>query len=165
MPWNSYIARARRSFDSRPFRSAIVILVALLVGLAIFEAGVLFGLHQARHSYRWGEAYQRNFGGPGGGFFLHPGGIPNGHGAFGRIASTTDSSFIITDPSHPEQSVRVDSGTVIRNGAQDVSLSALTAGTYVVVIGEPGTDGVIDAKLIRIIPAPPDMASSTFSTK
>lgn len=154
MSWNTFIARARRSFDARPFRITIITLLGLLVALAIFEGGVLFGLHQARSSYSWGEAYQRNFGGPAGGFIPRPGSNPNGHGVFGQIASTSADSFIITDPSHPEQTVRVASTTIIRSGGQDVSASTLTAGAYVVVIGTPTTDGVIDATLIRVMPAP-----------
>lgn len=164
MTWNSFLSRARRSFESRPFRTIFALLVALLVVLVIFEAGVLFGMHQARSSYRWGEAYQRNFGGPAGGFIPRPGSTPNGHGVFGVIASTSASSFIITGPNHPEQTIRVGGDTVIRNGTQDVSAASLSVGAYVVVIGIPGSDGVIDAKLIRITPTPPgSSASSTVS--
>lgn len=154
MTINSFLSRVRRSFDSHPFQVTLIALLCVVVVLAVFEAGMLVGLHEARNSYQWGEAYQRNFGGPPGGFILQPGSAPNGHGTFGRIASTSNDSFIITDPNHPEETIMLSPDTVIRNGAEEVPPKSLTAGTYVVIIGSPSTTGAIDAKLIRIMPAP-----------
>jgi len=154
----AFVDRTRRFIDSRPVASIIICVIALCVIVAIFEAGVLFGLHQARHSYRWGENYAQNFGGPRGGFIgavPAPGGMPNGHGAFGQISNVSLPTFIITDPAHPEERIRVASSTVIRDGTKTVDGASLTKGAYVVVLGSPDDQGVIDASLIRIMPAPP----------
>jgi hypothetical protein len=153
-----FVARVRRFIDSRPFASIIISVIVLFGIVAIFEAGVLFGMHQARHSYRWGENYAQNFGGPRGGFVTFmsaPGDMPNGHGAFGQISNVSLPTFIITDPAHPEERIRVASSTVIRDGTKTVDDASLTKGTYVVVLGSPDDTGVIDASLIRIMPAPP----------
>lgn len=161
MTLDSFFSRARRYFDSRSFRITLIVLLGFFVALAFFEAGMLVGLHEARSSYRWGEAYQQNFGGPPGGFILKPGSAPNGHGTFGRIASTSKNSFIISDPNHPEETIMITPDTVIRNGMDEVSAQSLTAGTFVVIIGEPNADGAIDARLIRIMPAPPMSGTSS----
>lgn len=164
MTINSFLSSLRRSFDSRTFRVILIALIGLVAVLAVFEAGMLVGLHEARSSYRWGEAYQRNFGGPPGGFIPNPGSLPNGNGAFGRIASTSKGSFIISDPAHPEETVILSPDTVIRNGADEVSAQSLTVGTYVVIIGSPSSNGTLDAKLIRIMPAPPQAGVSAPDT-
>lgn len=161
MSTDSFLYSLRRSFDSRAFRITLIALLGLTAALAVFEAGMLVGLHEARSSYRWGEAYQRNFGGPPGGFIPDPGSLPNGNGAFGRIASTSKGSFIISDPAHPEETVILNADTVIRNGTDEVSAQSLTVGTFVVIIGSPNSNGTLDAKLIRIMPAPPQAGSST----
>lgn len=149
--------RLRRFIEAKPFETILVALFVLVILIAVFEAGVFFGMREARSSYRWGENYDRNFGGPGGGFMPSPGSLPNGHGAFGRIASTSLPTFIITDPVHPEEHITIGDDTVIRDGNTTVSSSALTVGTYVIIVGSPGEQGSIEAKLIRIMPAPPQM--------
>ena len=156
--FSAFVEHGRRYIDSRPFMAILTGLIVLLVIIAIFETGVFFGLHEARHSYRWGENYAQNFGGPRGGFFgsvSAPSDMPGGHGAFGQISNVSLPTFVITDPAHPEERIRVASSTVIRNGAGTTDASALSTGTYVVVLGTPDENGVIDAALIRIMPAPP----------
>lgn len=157
MTIHSLTTRLRSLTDSRPFIVILFTLFILLIISVIFEAGVLFGMHEARLSYRWGENYAMNFGGPRGGFMPMMDGLPpapNGHGAFGQIATTTLPTFIITDPIHPEESIRVGTSTIIKDGANTVTTAALTRGTYVVVLGTPDAEGSIDASLIRIMPAP-----------
>ena len=75
-------------FKSKVFRIGCWSLLALIVFLLVFGAGMFVGEKKARFSYRWGENYQRNFAGPRGGFFGNFGreeGLINAHGAFGQI--------------------------------------------------------------------------------
>lgn len=160
-----YLPASLRTFaESKKFGSVILAVVALLVLLVVFEAGAFFGYHEASVSYRWSENYARNFGGPspsGNVMFVRTGqGMPEGHGAFGQISNLALPTFVLTDPNHPEERIRIESDTIIKKLNTTVSTDALANGTYVVVLGDPNSTGEIAAKLVRILP-PPGMLPKT----
>lgn len=130
----------------------------LLIAGIIFEAGVLVGLHKGGFSGQVGDNYERTFGPRSG----EPGmGLPNPHGAFGKIVTVTLPTFTVENDGMPEEIVRVASDTIVRNGRDTVDASKLTVGSYVIVLGAPSNAGDVDAKLIRIVPPPPDAVGST----
>jgi len=155
-----HVARLQASLralgDSKTVIAGIAIVIALVIALIAFEAGVLLGYHEARSSYQWGENYAHNFGGPSEGFFFvrTNGPLPDGHGAFGQIASITPPTFILVDRNKPEERVRIGSDTLIKRLNTDVDASALMPGMRVVILGNPNGAGEIEAKLIRIMPSP-----------
>lgn len=145
---------------SRVFAGAVTGIGIALIAIVIFETGVYVGFHQAQFSSRWGENYERNFGGPGmPGGFDH--GMPDSHGAFGQIVNVSSTTMTISNPKKQEQEVLISAATIIRDHENTVAVSDLAAGTNVVVLGEPNDQGQINARLIRIMPALPLSASST----
>src|SRR3989338_5090536 len=76
-------------FQSKRFTAVIWIIAGLAVLFFVFRLGVIVGYKKASFSYRWGENYQKNFGGPRrgflGGFFSDRKDFIDSHGAFGQI--------------------------------------------------------------------------------
>jgi len=139
--------------DSPKAMGVIVVVVALLMIIATFEAGRSFGLREAHRVGAWSENYARNFGRPTGPGFGPHSPFPGGHGAEGTIAEIQLPTFTVVDDDYPEQTVRVNVDTIIRGSQGNVASTTLAVGEDVIVLGAPDTQGVINAKLIRITPA------------
>jgi hypothetical protein len=139
---------------SRLFVGIIAGIGTLFIVLCIFQVGILVGYREAMYSSGFGKNYARNFGGTTM-FGMPDGHEPTPHGDEGKILSIDGSTIVIDNDQQPEQKVLIDSGTIIRDGESTVSASTLTVGNYVVVVGSPDSQDEIDAKLIRILPAPP----------
>lgn len=152
---------------TKTFKTILWIVGGLLIILISFAAGIRVGLHKARYSYQWGANYERNFiGGPRGmmnggqrGFNGGPEGMMNGfqgkdfrngHGVAGIIASISDNNIIIKDNSGKENTVAVSDKTIIKNGNQDIKITDLKNDENIVVMGNPGDKGVVNADLIRV---------------
>ena len=128
----------------------------LVIALVVFEAGVFVGFHKASFAYGWEENYGRNFGDPHGSFGMPGAGLPNEHGADGKIVSVGPTSFIVMSGNEVEKTVTFASSTVIRIGRDATTSAALTHGSYVVVIGDPDASGTVAAELVRVFPPPMD---------
>jgi hypothetical protein len=151
---------------SRLFAGIIIGVGVIIVLLCIFEAGIAVGYHEAVFSSHWGANYERNFGDDSmmGSMGLPDGHDPDPHGAIGQILSMSSSTLVIENDQKQEQKILIDKDTTVRNLENTISASALTVGNFVVVVGDPNDQGTIDAKLIRIIPAPPSSSVPTAST-
>jgi len=154
--------------QSKKFKIAVGIVGAFLIGLIIFAVGISVGLHKAKFSCKFGENYERNFmgkhfnennfwgqGGPMGmmreKFRDFEGrGFRNAHGIAGTIISLTDNNIVIKDKDNKENTVAITDKTIIKLGVDDVKISDLKNGELVVVMGNPGDSGVINADLIRV---------------
>lgn len=162
-------------FQSKVFSGCILALVVLIILGLVFAAGTAVGFKKADFSYRFGDNYHKNFanGGCQAGRDIgaeigaiaqgHPGmmGCANGgeyidgHGVAGQIISIGADSIVIKDRDNVEKIISIDSKTLINRFMESIKISDLKAGDSVVIIGEPGTDSKISAKLIRVMPAPP----------
>lgn len=149
-------------FQSKIFRIVVWVMVGLVVCLLVFAAGVSVGFRKANFSYKWGENYHRNFGGPRGGFLkeFRGGDFIEGHGTAGQIikidnlTSTSTPSLVIRGTQEAEKLILIKSDTVINRLKETIKPGDLKVDDYVVVIGKPNEAGQIEAKLIRIMPAP-----------
>ena len=74
----------------------------------------------------------------------------NGHGLAGTIISITDNNMVIKDKDGKENSVSVTDQTVIKSRRDDLKVSDLKQNDQVVMIGNPGDNGVVNATLIRV---------------
>jgi hypothetical protein len=130
------------------------VIAGFAVLLLVFRAGAEVGARKARFSYRWGEQYHRNFGGPKGGF-LH-GGLDRDfietHGAAGTVLSVDNVTVVMNGRDDVERIVRVSDRTVVKRGSRTIAMEELQADDRIVVIGEPNSDGQIEAKFIRVFP-------------
>jgi len=137
---------------SNTFVKALAAIGILIVAVFIFEAGVVVGFHKASFAYHWEKNYEHNFGSSGGP--LMPGrNAPNPHGTEGKIVDVSLPTFVVAGQNENERTIMIGDDTIIRDGAATVSTDDLAVGKYVVVIGAPGDDGVVDAGFVRIMPA------------
>lgn len=144
-------------FQSKGFQALIIILVIIIIALVSFQLGLMVGFRKAGFSYRWEENYHRNFAGPAGGFmddwrgrdFIESSGI------FGQVIKIDGDKIIIRGKDNVEKIILVTANTVIRRFQEDLPISALQVDDALVIIGDPNDAGQIEAKLIRVMPAPP----------
>jgi tRNA splicing ligase len=80
--------------------------------------------------------------------------FPNAHGATGKIIKIELPNIIVEGKDDTEKVVSLDNDTKIQNGRDVVAEEDLALDDFVVVIGVPNDKGVIEAKLIRVIPKP-----------
>jgi hypothetical protein len=153
---------------SKKFKIAVAVVGVILIALVSFAAGIGVGFKKARFSYKFGENYERNFlgshrglGGPmwSGGLMvimrekfkdLEGRGFRNAHGIAGTIISITENNLVIKDKDNKENTVAVSDQTIIKSGRDDIKISDLKNDQPVVVMGNPGDNGVINADLIRV---------------
>src|SRR5260221_14284194 len=149
-------------FQSKKFSRALVVLGAIVLALLIFSAGVAVGFKKASFSYRWGENYHRNFGGPRGGFLVPFSGseYENAHGAFGKIIKMELPTLTIVAPGQSEKSIVLSGGSVVRRAQETIKPSDLKLNDFIVVIGEGNSNGQIAARLVRVMPVPGIATSS-----
>lgn len=140
-------------------KSKIIVVIALVIlGLAFlmgaFSLGVKVGYHRERFSCAWGEYYDRNFGGPPRGIMgFREGPMPiDAHGTFGSIIKISNSDIIIKGADNIEKVVSVSDQTEITKFRDPVRKEDLKTDDKIVVIGEPGGQGQIVARFIRILP-------------
>lgn len=130
----------------------------VIVALLIFQAGIFVGYHKAGFSYRWGENYFRTFGKPRGGFMgmgMMENRFPSANGISGKIIKVNLPSIVIEEQANVERVAVITSGTIIRKFREEIKPQDLKVGDSVVVVGSPDNNAQIEAKLIRIIPPPP----------
>jgi hypothetical protein len=150
--------------ESKTLVKVLYILVFLIIAKTIFFAGMMVGFHKASFGHDWGENYNENFirgrgfPGPNGLGMMDSFGMmnsfPNAHGATGKIIKIELPNIIVEGKDDTEKVVSLDSDTKIQNGRDVVAEEDLALDDFVVVIGVPNDKGVIEAKLIRVIPKP-----------
>ncbi len=154
-------------FQASNTSKIILTLVALLVLLLIFQAGMFVGYNKGSFTSRWDDRYfrgpngQKDFRSPMFEMMQRGDGI-NPHGAFGEIISKDQSRLIVKGQNTAEEIININTDTIIRKHRDLASTSDLVIGGNVVIIGEPNANGEIDAKLIRIMPVSPEFASTTL---
>jgi hypothetical protein len=147
--------------QAKAFKIVIKIIVGMIVILLVFKLGMAVGFKKAGFSYRWGENYSRNFGGPKGGFFgnfkdeMGDRNFIGAHGVFGKIIKIDNAIVAIKGQDGVERAVLIKDDTAIKRGMENIKLSDFKIDDSLVVIGEPNDAGQIEAKLIRLMPAPP----------
>lgn len=155
-------------FQSRGFRVATWTVATIIVFLLIFRLGIAVGYRKAAFSYRWGENYHRNFGGPRGGFardFMNDRMFTESHGVFGTVvsvdpstsspqASSGQAAIIMKGSDDVEKIIQVTADTVITRLRERIAVTDLKTDDPIVVIGNPNDMGQIEAKLIRVMPMP-----------
>lgn len=143
---------------SQTFKGVIIGLVAATVVMASFQVGVSIGERKAKFSHRFGDSFERNFRGPDGWGMRGPDEdfMPGGHGAVGEIVSLALPTIVVSGPDKLEMTIVLDEETVVRRFREEIQAADLKVGDHIVTLGEPDEEGRILAKLIRVLPPPPD---------
>jgi len=149
-------------FRSKCFKWGVITLSVFVVLALVFNLGTMVGYRKADFSFKWGENYHKNFGGPKNGFMGGPMPEPmssmmgedfiNSHGASGQIIKMDENNLIIRGSDNVERTILISSKTVIRSGRQDIKIADLKVGEMTVIIGQPDDQGKIAAQLIRVFP-------------
>lgn len=146
-------------FQSKKIKMALVIIGLLIALLLVFQAGMAIGFRKANFSFKWGENYHRNFGGPRGGFMMPLMGdfmgrdFINSHGVFGSIIKIDGSTVVIKGTKDMEKIILLKNDTAIMRLREEIKPADLKIDDQIVVIGSPSESGQIGAKLIRVMPA------------
>jgi hypothetical protein len=132
---------------SKIVRSILIGISVIVIALLIFQAGMSVGFHKASFSYKFGENYYKAFG--------KGERMIGGHGAVGKIIRISLPSIVIESPENIEKIILLgENSTTIRRFRDVIKAEDLKVDDHIVVIGAPNEDSQIEAKLIRIIPAP-----------
>jgi len=155
-------------FQSNAISKIIGILAILLIILIIFQAGFIVGYHKGAFSSNWNRNYvMRGVNNPESSFaqLFHDNDDVNPHGVIGQIVSMDLPVIMNKGPGRAEEVVIINKDTIIRNFKDMATTSDLEIGKALIVIGEPNDKGEITASLIRIMPSPPSIMSSSTITR
>ena len=140
-------------FESKIAFRILCVLGVIIVSLLIFSAGVTVGFHKASFGRAWGDNYEHNFGMRPNHPMFGQDNFPNANGAIGKIIKITLPTIIVQDKDNTEKVVLIKDDTKIQKMMSIIKPSDLATDDFVVIIGSPNTQGQIEAKLIRIMPA------------
>lgn len=142
---------------SKNFKTAIIFFGALIILLLTFKIGEFVGFRKANFSFKWGENYHRNFGGPRGGFFQGAGrdladkDYINSNGTYGAILKIDGNIILVSGADNAEKSIMVSDKTIIRNGRDNIKIADLKVDDWITIVGSPNDQGQIEAKLVRVV--------------
>lgn len=142
----------KKVFESKVAFGFLLIVGSLIVALLIFGAGVNVGFRKASFGRAWGENYEKNFGMKPGRMMMGKDNFPNANGAIGRIIKIELPNIIVEDKDGTEKVVLLKSNTKIQEGKIDILPEKLALDDFIVTIGSPNDNGVIEAKFIRLMP-------------
>ena len=152
-------------FESKMFRMISIGIALLLVAVCIFRAGMSIGYRKAAFTYQQGDNYYRAFGR----HVPRPYGIPmhdevmDTHGAVGKIISVDAASIVVSSPDGIERVISMSTTTRIKYLDDTVPATSLHVDDFVVIFGVPDKSSRVDAKLIRILPPPPETSTTSTS--
>ncbi len=153
--------KIEKFFESKKLHKVVIVLLLLGIILFIFEAGVLVGYKQAFFSCHLGENYYKDFEGKEVNEQILPNidtqNLPNSNGATGSILKISLPSVVVADRDGVEKTITLTDDTIYRKFRGDILATDLKVGDFVVVIGSPTESGNIEARLVRVIPPPPQV--------
>lgn len=146
--------------QSEKYSRLVKTLGVLLAILVIFGAGIFVGYRKADFSNRWSSNYYRDFGvshSPFGPSVISDtdDNAPIPHGAFGTVIGVNLPTFAVKGPNEAEKVIVIGPRTIIRTMRNLGTTTDIKTGQSLIIIGEPDSQGQIDASFIRIVPAPP----------
>ena len=141
-------------------KRTIKIIAVLILVLLIFKAGVYDGYRKFEFSSRLGNSYYTTFGGPMMMGFFHDD-IPGGHGVSGKVIKASPTAIVVEGTDNIEKIVTISADTLVRRARETASTTAVQVNDAVIVIGSPGQNGEIAAKLIRILPPIPEFGQTS----
>ncbi len=144
---------------SPAFKWIIIGMCIAIAVLLIFQAGIFVGFRKASFAYRFGDNYYRVFDRK----VPAPFGFPlkndfnSSHGAVGEVVSISLPTLVVVGPDSIEKTVLIGSSTLIRKFDTELKSTDIKVGDFLVAIGESNDNSQIQAKLIRMLPEPPEL--------
>ena len=142
-------------------------IAAVIVAGLIFQAGIFVGYYKASFSYRLGDEYHDVFGTrpmasgtpPQFGFLGQ--GFSGAYGVSGDILKIDLPNIVIEGQNSVEETVVLSTSTIFRKMRDSIKATDLSPEDFVVIIGEPNNLGQIEAKLVRVVPPPPNYSEAS----
>jgi len=160
--------KLKNHWQSKSFRLIICVLATFILLLVVFQTGRFVGFHQAGFSSRMGDNYFNVFEGGRRGSIRDMGRVglfgkdlPGCYGASGKIVKVALPSLVVASSDNTEKTILINNKTIIRQFRDAINSSSLKVGDSVVILGEPNAQAQIEAKLIRLVPAFPEVLSAT----
>ena len=143
---------------SNTFKKAIYIIGGLFILLFVFQAGMFVGFQKASFSNGIGEMYFRQMRGGGNNMMgIQRDNFANAHGAIGNIVSINGLNIVVEDRDGVDKTVKISSSTAVKGLNGENTINDLKTGDFIVVFGSPSDkDLVVDARLVRVLPPPPE---------
>jgi len=145
---------------NKPVRTVIGILLFLIIILTAFQAGIFIGYQKASFSNGLGNKYYKQaFGGDKRGTGIMNSfekDLAGGNGAVGKIVHINETNIVVATPDNIEKTININGNTLIRKFRDEISIKDLKVGDQIIVLGSPNDKSEIEAKLIRLLPPPPD---------
>lgn len=143
----------------------IMLTIAIIAGIIIvFYIGVQFGYKKAEFIEHMSDGYYRAFGPnnphEGGAFGYFFDDQTSTHGVAGKIITTSNNKIIIEDNDGTEKTVLVSTSTLIKEGRKTITTDDIKVDDFAISIGDPNDQGQIVAKIIRLVPPPPEATST-----
>ena len=142
----------KKVFESKIAFKVLCGIGFFIVALLIFYAGIRVGFHKASFGRAWGDNYERNFGMRPDRLPFGQDNFPNGSGAVGKIIKIQLPNIIVQDKSNLEKTILIGADTLIQKAAGNLTSTDLKVDDFIVTIGTPNDQGVIEAKFIRVMP-------------
>jgi hypothetical protein len=146
----------RKYMESSQFKRVLAGCMIFAGFLFAFHIGTETGYKKAMFESKFGEKYYQAFAprGEHRPLSFTPDTIPGAHGTAGKIMSLELPKIIVEDFDGTEKVVVFSDNTVVRKFRDTLQKTDLRVGDYVVVIGTPTSTGEVEAKLVRVMPAP-----------
>lgn len=148
-----FVTKLKEFLESKNFKNILIVIGILAIVSFIFQAGMFVGFRKASFFCDWGENYKKNFGQPRSDFRgMMKRDMPNSNGVIGEVVEVSLPSILVAGDDGVEKIVNIGSRSLIRKFRDDVSADTIKIGDSVLVVGSPAKGGMIDARLIRIMP-------------
>ena len=148
-------------FDSKISIKILYGIGTIIILVLIFSLGISVGFHKASFGRAWGDNYERNFGMIPGRPGFGKDNFPNAHGAIGKIIKIELPTIVVQDKNNTEKVIILKNDTKIEKMMQEIKTNELAIDDFIIVIGSPNDQGQIEAKLVRIMPAPELLNNTT----
>ncbi|MEI6528507.1 MAG: hypothetical protein WCO10_02425 [bacterium] len=150
---------AKELAKSNKVKVSVYVIAGVLVLLFVFQAGMFVGFKKASFSFRVGENYFREMNGrrndPMMG--LRRDDFGNSHGAIGQIVGVKLPTISLEEPNGSVKNILVSTSTAVRGFQGQLKIEDLKVGDYYIVFGSANDQGLVEAKLLRLMPAPENM--------
>ncbi len=141
-------------FESKILVGALYGIGIIIVLILVFSAGVSVGSKKASFGRAWGENYEKNFGMMPGRMGFGKDNFPNTNGAIGKIIKIDLPTIIVQGKDSTEKVILIKNDTKVQKMMQEITTKELSLNDFIITIGSPNDQGQIEAKLIRVMPAP-----------
>ena len=127
---------------------AVKILVLVIIAVLFFHLGVITGFKKASFYHRYNQQFSTFYRSEPNGF-NRP--FPKEYGNVGVVIKRDGNIVTIADIDNSEKKVKISSSTIIRHFDKNISSEVLNDDEATIVIGEADENGIIQAKLIRVL--------------